>query len=318
MARRSLKKYYNEIFDLHLKDGFTADQIAQVLSDKYEEIQPTDGRAFRFILENNRKDYSPAKVLVFDIETAPLKAWAWSMWKPYLNYENIEQDWFMLCWSAKWLFDEEVLSDTCTPEEVANEDDRRISESLWNLLEEADIVIAHNGIKFDIKKVNTRFLMHGLNRPSPFQVIDTLIHARKHLSFTSNRLDAIGEIMGLGRKLQTSFSLWLRCMEQEQEALDEMSTYCDQDVKLLEAVYLKLRPFINPHPNMGLYIGEDVRTCSTCGADEKHLEFLDSNYVTYANAYTAFRCKSCGAIGRSRESNTPKAAKKNMLISTPK
>ena len=260
----------------------------------------------------------PAKILVFDIETAPLKQWAWSIWKAPFSFESVERDWFILTWSAKWLFSEEMMNDQITPEELKKEDDSRIVHSIWKLMDEADIVIAHNGIKFDIRKLNTRFLIHGFNNPSPYQVIDTLRHARKHLAFTSNRLDALGEILGVGRKIHTGFSLWLRCMEGDQEAINEMGDYNDQDVYLLEEVYLRLRPFIKPHPNMGLFIGDDVRVCATCGADETKLEWTGQDYVTYANRYASFRCSSCGSIGRSRDSSTPKSVKKNMIISTPK
>lgn len=87
------------------------------------------------------------KVLVFDIETSPLKAYIFAtrLWNTNVSEEQVLSEWFMLCWSAKWLFDDKIISDRLTSREAKREDDSRIVKSLWKLLDEADIVIAHNG-----------------------------------------------------------------------------------------------------------------------------------------------------------------------------
>ena len=46
-------------------------------------------------------------------------------------------------------------------------------DSYIELIDKADIVIAHNGDKFDLRKLNTRFLFHELGTPSSYQSIDT-------------------------------------------------------------------------------------------------------------------------------------------------
>jgi len=254
------------------------------------------------------------KILVFDVETAPLKSYVWGIWNVNLGHSlnMIESDWFMLTWSAKWFMEDTVLSDRLTAQEVLNEDDSRITKSLWELLEEADVVVAHNALKFDIKRVNTRFLKNGLTPPMPYQVIDTLIHARKRFNITSNKLDYIGKFLGLGEKLSTGgFDLWKRCMQGDEDALRDMETYNIQDVRLLEDVYLALLPYIKPHPNISLFIAEDVHSCPSCGSTDLKWE---GTYATYANTYDAFRCGGCGSIGRSR---TAKPKGKNITISTP-
>lgn len=253
------------------------------------------------------------KTLILDIETAPLKSYVWGIWNVNLGHSlnMLESDWFILTWSAKWLFNPTVMSDKLTPEEVLKEDDKRISKSLWALLEEADVVIAHNGLKFDIKRINTRFLKNGLTPPMPYMVIDTLIHARRRFNITSNKLDYIGKFLGLGEKLSTGgFDLWKRCMNGDAEALTEMEIYNIQDVKLLEDVYLTLLPYIKPHPNVSLFVAEDVHACPSCGSTNLKWE---GQYATYANTYDAFRCE-CGSIGRSR---TARPKGKNITISTP-
>ena len=132
------------------------------------------------------KRESPAKILVFDVETAPLQAYVWGLWDQTVGTQQILSDWFMLTWSAKWLFDDEVMSDGLTPEEALKQDDSRVTESIWKLMDEADIVIAHNAVRFDVKKLNSRFLLNGMNPPMPYQVIDTLLHLRNKFSLSSN------------------------------------------------------------------------------------------------------------------------------------
>lgn len=263
------------------------------------------------------KQTSPAKILIFDIETAPASAWVWGGWNqnPSNNLKMIQNDWFMLTWSAKWLFEDKVMTGKLTPEEAINEDDRRITKGIWELLDEADVVVAHNALKFDIKKLNTRFLLQGLDSPSHYQVIDTLVHARKRFSMMSNRLDYLAKMLKLEGKLShEGFELWAKCMKGVPEALDKMEEYNIQDIAVLEEVYLEMRPWIKPHPNMGLFIESDETCCPTCGSSDLK---LDGTYKTYVNSYDTFRCGVCGSLSRSRKTNITKEMRENIIVSLP-
>jgi len=268
-------------------------------------------------LSADKPDYkTAAKILVLDIETAPLKAWVWSKWKQNINDNHIISDWFMLCWSAKWLFDKNTMSAVLTPEEAVSQDDKRITEILWDLINQADIVIAHNALKFDIKRINTRFLIHAMPPPAPYKVIDTLLHLRNQFANSSNRLDAINNKLGLQRKMNTGgFELWSSCCDGQLLALRQMELYNIQDVIALEEHYLRIRPWIQPHPNIGLYILDGVERCPSCGSDD--LTF-GGDYCTTVNVFTAFRCKSCGSLGRSKKSKIPVSKSKHIISSLPK
>jgi len=282
-------------------------RLGEVLSDLQEGKIPEP-----------KEQKSPAKILIFDIETAPIMAYVWGGWKqnPAANTQMIVKDWFIITWSAKWLFEDKVMTGKLTGQEAIQQNDSRIVGELWQLLEEADIVVAHNALKFDIKKVNTRFLKAGLTPPMPYQVIDTLVHARRSFSLVSNKLDYIAQTLGLEGKLKHSgFSLWDRCYNGDEAALDEMELYNIQDIKVLEEVYLHLRPWIKPHPNIGLFIDSNVSCCSSCGSEK--LQWT-GEYSTYANTYSAYRCGDCGSIGRSRTALTNLKSKKQLTLSTPK
>lgn len=203
----------------------------------------------------------------------------------------------MLTWAAKWLGHEEVEWDSLHRHGTFN-DDRPIAESLWKLLDEADIVIGHNCDKFDIRKVNARFLIHGMPPPSPYRTIDTLKEARKVFALTSNRLDAIGDVLGVGRKLDTGgFDLWARCIQGDSDAFEEMAEYNVQDVQLLEDVYLSLRPWMKSHPNLGVYNDIPEPECGRCGS--ANLQRRGYRY-TNTGKYIRYQCNDCGGWGSGR------------------
>lgn len=244
------------------------------------------------------KRFTP-KILILDIETAPLTGYMWSLWKQNIRLKQIISEWFMLCWSAKWIYSDKVFSCKLNKKELLNQDDRRICRDLWKLLDEADLVVAHNGDRFDIPKINTRFIMNGLDRPSPYRTIDTLTIVKKQFGFSSNQLDTLAGYFGFDHKLSTDFSLWDRCLKGDTEAMNYMSKYCDRDVLLLEEVYLKIRNWIPNHPNVGLYFDTIEHICPNCGSTDLT---EGKPYYTTIGRYQTFRCK-CGAISRVKKSD---------------
>lgn len=237
------------------------------------------------------------RILILDIETAPLKAYIFKLWKENIGLDQIVSDWFCICWSAKWLYSNTIISDRLTPEEILKEDDKRIMVSLSSLLNECDIVITHNGEKFDLPKINARLLLNELPPVKPYQSIDTLKIAKTRFGFSSNKLDWLATMLHIPNKIDTTFELWKGCMEGNIEALEEMERYNRYDVELLEEVYVKLRPWIVNHPNMGLYFESEEKVCPNCGST--HLT-PKGFYYTMLNKYEVFQCE-CGAFSRVRK-----------------
>jgi hypothetical protein len=264
------------------------------------------------VVEQSTKTLKMPNILLLDIETAPISAYVWSLWKQNVYIDQIISNWFMLTWSAKWLYSTEVMSDAITPEEVQLESDARIVYSLLQLLDKADVVIAHNGMAFDIPKINARAIVNGFAPPSPYQQIDTLMIARKQFGFSSNKLDALATVFGMPGKIKTDFKLWSDCMKGDQTALNQMETYNRQDVIVLEEVYLKLRPWTKGHINLGLYSDGDVQVCPNCGSTHIHEDV--KFYYTPAGRYKTYRCE-CGAISRGRKNEVTSEERKNITIS---
>jgi len=252
------------------------------------------------------------RILFFDIETSPVKAFVWQtqVWRASISDDKIISEWFMLSWAAKWIDETTVISDCLNSEEAIAENDGRIIKSLWKMLDEADIVIAHNGDYFDVPNMNTRFIVHGLNPTSPYQTIDTYKVAKRQFGFTHNKLRSLANIFGIQTKLDTTFELWKDCIAGNKKALAYMEEYNRRDIDVLEAVYYKLRPWMVRHPNLGLYLENEEATCPKCGSI--NLKPV-GHYYTSVSKFETLQCKDCGSLARKRLNVYPKELRKNLV-----
>lgn len=242
------------------------------------------------------------KILFIDIETAPIKAFVWRFWKQDISLPQLISDYFILTWSAKWLDSNSVISDRVTSAEAKNEDDKRIIKGMWRLFDEADIIVAHNGDRFDIPKLNTRFIVHGMVPPSPYKTVDTMLVAKKQFGFSSNKLQHLANNFGIEGKYDTDFELWKKCLEGDEESLEYMEEYNQHDVEILEKVYLKLRPYIKGHPNIDIYSNDKESHCTLCGSKNLIIE-PGKNFYTQAVEYQVYRCQDCGGLTRAKQGN---------------
>jgi hypothetical protein len=243
------------------------------------------------------------KILVLDIETAPLESYTWGIWEQNVGLDQIKTEWSILAFAAKWLGAKSVIySDTSGRGANKVRDDKKLVGEIWKLLDEADLVVAQNGARFDIKKINARLIMHGLGPYSPIRVIDTLLVAKKHFGFTSNKLEWQSKYLTDSPKSKhkkfPGFELWLECLKDNRAAWAEMKKYNCQDVISTEKLYLKQRPWIAQHPNLGTYgVGEDP-TCPKC--DSTHVQ-ARGYAVLQLGRYHRYHCQVCGAWSRGKQ-----------------
>lgn len=258
----------------------------------------------------------PAKtpnLLYLDIETAPCIAAVFGRFNINLSQANIVQNGGQLisvCWS--WNDEPEVQGVVMTPKEARDRDDSRIVAELYEAIENADILVWQNGNNFDLKKIKTRCVMNGLPPPKTCKTADTLLIA-KQLGFPSNRLDALGDYLGVGRKQPNSgMSLWLDCLAGVPEALEEMFQYNKQDVLLLRDVYKKIRAFDNRHPNVGQYYSDEKKHCTVCGSTDLHQ--TGHSVYTQVSEFAEVQCGSCGHRMRERSNLKTKEQMKKTLM----
>jgi hypothetical protein len=242
------------------------------------------------------------KILLLDIESAPLVGWAWGTGK-YDRIIRVKEPWYILCCGYRWCGEAKTKM-LALPDYSAGpyrpDDDKPLVRDLLGLFNEADILVAHNADRFDIPKVRARGIIHKLDTPSPYRTIDTLKLARKEFSFTSNRLDDVCDVLGLGRKQPTGgFDTWPACMEGDPAAWKQMTKYCASDVDLLVSLYERLRPWATRLPNLATISGRPS-VCPRCGSDQGMVSrgTHSTNQLTWRHTW---KCKSCGGYCSSRE-----------------
>lgn len=251
------------------------------------------------------------RILIFDVETFPLIVYTWGLFKQNIGINQIIEDTAIITWSAKWLGENNVLKGVLTPDEAIMRDDKRIVKDLWNLIDEADILVAHYGDKFDIPVIKGRFLKHNLGLPTPYRSVDTKKVASKEFKLPSYKLDAIATYLGCANKIKTDFDLWKDCSNGDEEALEKMSTYNDQDILTLEEVYLKLREYDSRHPSISVLNNTNKPSCRVCGSTK-----LDPHGYKYTNSskFQVYKCKNCGSLNRGRSSKFNKEDRDNKLM----
>lgn len=255
---------------------------------------------------------SKPKVLIFDIETAPILGYVWSIWEQNIGLNQIHKDWHVISWAAKWLGDSKVMyQDQRQAKRI--DDDKALLRGIWNLLDEADVVITQNGKAFDQKKLFARFALQGFKPPAPFKHIDTKLLAKKHFAFTSNRLEYLTDkLCTKYKKLKShkfpGFDLWRECLRGNQAAWAELKKYNIHDVLSLEELYTKLAPWDSG--NVFSQFREGPPACD-CGSTQFQKR---GTYNTKIARYQKFQCKGCGGWSRGRENLLPPESRKQRRI----
>lgn len=255
-------------------------------------------------------------ITTLDIETAPLKVWAWGLWDQNTGLEQIGDEWTILSFAAKRLGEDKIdYMDTGGWGRAKVRSDRQLLKRLWQILDDTDIVIAQNGQSFDLRKINARLLMHNFLPYSPIRIIDTKLAAQRYFAFTSNKLAWLGKHLTNSPKDEhhgfPGFELWAECLKDNPRAWREMKKYNIQDVLATEKVYLKMRPWIEGHPNVATYGAALERECPRCGSRRIRSAGLRRTQV---GVYQRFRCLQCGGYARHRRMSNTISQRDNLLV----
>ena len=240
------------------------------------------------ILKKHNKD-KKIKRLFFDIETSPVFGWFWRTGKQYVNYQQVLQDKRIICISYKWQYEDEVHTLKWN-----KGNDKKLLKKFIKILGEADEIVAHNGDRYDIKEIRTRAIQEGELMFPKYRTFDTLKKARKYFNFHSNKLDYLGEVLDVGRKLDhEGIKLWLAVCDGDEFALKKMIEYCEQDVILLEDVFHVLSPYIDHNTNHAVQEGgySDKWKCPNCTSDKVQLSHTDTTPLGYIRRN--MKCRVC-------------------------
>ena len=251
-----------------------------------------------------------AKILYLDIETAPKLAYVWRFFKENIGAKQVVDHGHIMSFAAVW-----NDNGYATYKENRGDDDKTITEQLINLLDEADIVVGHNVEKFDCATISGRALVLGIKPPSPYKVIDTYQVARKVFKFESNSLEYLSGVLGcdfkkLAHDKFPGFLLWSECLKGNPEAWEEMKLYNIQDTFAVRDVYMKMRPWIPNHPNIGVFHEGGKPVCPKCGSH--HIQRRGYAY-TQVSKFQRFVCMDCGGWSRTRFNEYDADKRKQLL-----
>jgi hypothetical protein len=219
------------------------------------------------------------KILSFDIESAGVNAL-----KSDLG--------FVICFGFKWLHQSRAHCLTIDKKSLRHFDDRKLLIEASKLIAEADIIVGHFASVFDRRFIQGRLLINGLDPIPPVKMRDTCMLARSIANYSSNRLKHLCKILGLkNQKLDNGWPMsWFKVMQGDFKALKGMAEYCKGDVLAVEELYLRLRPFDNPHPR----IVADRSKCGICGGDVEYRGFAYNG----ESKYRRYVCKVCHKWGK--------------------
>lgn len=249
-------------------------------------------------------------ILLYDIETSPQLGYTWGNYKA--NVIRVVKPWYVLSVAYRWVGDDTTHFTAIWHDPAFVPDrgwtkprpnvDRHVLARMWHLFDRADVLVAHNGDKFDQRKINARIITAGMVPPSPSSSIDTLKEARRYFGFTSNRLDDLARHMGFGSKVgHSGMDTWFGAMAGDPDQQERMERYNRGDIDLLAELYDRLLPWIGspgkalPGANYGMWnTGRPV--CPKCGGDVTARGY----YRSRVRDYKRWQCKSCHGYSRSR------------------
>jgi hypothetical protein len=244
------------------------------------------------------KNTNRSNVLILDIEVSPLLVYIWELGKQRVGFNQLHTDWYIMAWSAKWLGDPKSKLIYYDQRNTKIGNDKGILQPLWELLNEADIVITQNGQSFDSRKIATRFMLHGMNPPKPYMHIDTYRLVKKVAAFTSNKLAYLTDKLCKNHKKLThgkfkGLSLWIECMKGNKLAWDEMKKYNIEDVLATEELYIAIKAWAPDSMPKVYPLTNNTNKCQTCGYFGQMRAGRDR--IRKAGVYKQNSCPKCGA-----------------------
>lgn len=260
------------------------------------------------ILGVDKADQQGPKILFIDIETSSLSLAGWRLFDQNFSLNQIERDWFLLSFCAKWADSDELFYmdkrnsiDMC--------DDKEILKSVWTLMNEAQYVVGQNSKRFDVKKLNAKFIEYGFPPPSPYRQIDTLEQSKRSFAFTSHKLEYMTELLCTKYKKSThgkfaGYELWRQCLLGNIEAFEEIEEYNKLDVLSLQELYEKLCVWDNKLPNFAVHNDE---------VTEEGLWIEDGFVFSNSAKYQCYRNTQTGQFRRGKTNLLSKEKRMSLL-----
>jgi hypothetical protein len=242
--------------------------------------------------ENN-----PPKILFFDIETTPLKAYIWRLGKQVLRHDQLIEgaDRYDIICITYCYNDGQKAS--VLHWDYEKQDSKPMLKEFDRLIKDADIVIGKNSDMFDNRHLNVhRMLNNHQGMPDWIKYTDDLEkQMRKHFgkALPSQSLDYISRILGYGGKVKMEFQDWINIVEKVPGAglksFNKMLKYGMKDVEDTRAIWTYMEKHITPKHSRAAVMHNMV--CVNCGSSDI---VKDGKKCAGGTMYQRFFCNTHG------------------------
>ena len=189
-------------------------------------------------------------------------------------------------------------------------DDTFVLERLWDILDKADVIVAHNA-SFDKGWILGRFVQLGWKMPSKFSVVCSY-RGLTNYNFTSKKLDRLSRQLLGTSKIDTTVDLWMRCSLGDEEAFEEMLAYNIGDIyDTLFKVYMRTCQY---YPDYAVDLANyslDAPQCKVTG------ELLEDNGLWQSrkngNLYRTYINPTLGIVYKDRYNTRSKKSGKGLV-----
>ena len=236
------------------------------------------------------------KVLLFDIETSLAQVYTYGLYDQNISIANVIEHPRMIAFTAKWLGKPKVFAFS-----EYHQSRTEMLTAMHELLDEADLVVGWNSKNFDVKWVNSEFMVENMLPPSPYKQLDLMQEVKRNARFLSNKLDYISERLLNDKKIEYNMArMWIKVNNpntsdaERKKEWNAMLKYAKKDTALLEPMFNDLLPWLRlPHP---VQQGED--RCRNCGS---HTLQRRGYARTLNGSYARLQCTDCGKWLRSTQ-----------------
>ncbi len=179
-------KLLPEIIKLKV-EGLTSRKIGKILGIGKSTVNTW----YKEYFKDNQVEVKKPRILLLDLENSPSVVVTFGRFKQNIGQDAVLQEGgWLLSYAYKWLGEGSVEGNALTPGEALDANDAGLCLELWELIEQADCVIYHNGLGHDLPLLKARTIINGLPPIRKVKSIDTL-QLMKEFKMNSNKLDSL-------------------------------------------------------------------------------------------------------------------------------
>lgn len=190
---------------------------------------------------SNRKNTPMIRIATFDIETTALSAdfgvilcAVVKEQTPNAKPQVFRADELNPHWDSKRSFDKPVV------------------KAILDCLCEYDVLVAHNGLKFDIPFIRTRLAKWRLHSLPDIKLIDPVQLARNKMRMSYNSLERLADYLGVNSKTPVTGDMWMRAaLDGDRKSMDYIVKHCIEDVYTLDKIVDMVKPYSKAFNSFG-------------------------------------------------------------------